>query len=104
MPSDTELILNYMHEHNETMCKGFDVMKARLDKTDDNIEKATRLQSDAAAIIKAQASTQSWFQKEMTAQRKNAEKVQWKLVGALAGTLTLITGALVFLVKIGFIG
>ena len=103
MPTDTETILNYMHEHNETMCKGFDAMKTRLDKTDDNIEKTTKRLSDSAAIIKSQASTQKWMQTEMTAQRKSQDKLQWKLVGALVATLGSITGVLVFLIKVGFI-
>jgi len=96
-------LLVYMHEHNDTMCKGFDAMKARLDKTDDNIEKTTAQLSKAATIIKSGAATQKWLQGEVTAQRQANERVQWKLVGALIGSLGLITGALVFLVKIGFL-
>jgi hypothetical protein len=96
-------LLTYMHEHNKTMCDGFEAMRTRLDKTDDHIERATKLQSEAAAIIKSQSSTQKWMQTEMTAQRKSNEKLQWKLVGALVLTLSGITTALVFLVKVGFL-
>lgn len=103
--SETECkqILVYMHEHNKSMCDGFDAMRQRLDKTDDNIEKTTKHLSDAAAIIKSQAGTQKWMQTEMTAQRKAQEKLQWKLVGALVATLGSITGVLVFLFKVGFL-
>jgi len=95
-----ERILDYMHEHNNTMCAGFKIQADRQEIIEkNNVETSNNLKIAAKVL----AGTQKWMQGEMTAQREANEKLQWKLVGALVLTLSGITGALVFLVKVGFL-